>query len=121
MAKPVPIVDDYPAIAHRLNEITGGGGPQFTLPSGVEIHILADALTPYKFRTDTLIGLILVADVNRPKLTVAHVRTSESARGVLIELIDRLRKFYPSILTDRSEVYLSRDDCERLIKRLREP
>jgi len=118
MAKPVPIVDDYAAIARRWKEITEGA-PKFTPPTGVEILIGADSVMPLRFRTDTLVGLVLHLS-NRPKLAVAHLRTTETARGVLLNLIDRLRMFYPSILPERSEVYLSREDAERLVKRLQE-
>ena len=116
MAKPVPIVDDYPAIAHRLRELTDGI-PKFTLPNGVEILVTSDVMT-MRFRADTIVGLVLHLSTTRPKLSIAHIRNTESARGILLDLVDRLRRFYPSILTDRSEIYFSREDTEQLIRRL---
>ena len=117
-SRPVPIVDNYAAIAKRLNEITRKSRP-FVMPDGVAILLSSDVNPPLRMPTgiDTVFLLHMSSVTSR--LTIIHMRDPEVVGEKLAMVIEEISRHCPSARRERTEIMLSGEDTLRLVELLR--
>jgi hypothetical protein len=114
--RPVPIVDNYAAIAQRLRELER---KPFALPSGIVVLLSSEITPSVRMPPGADTVFLLHMSSVKSRLSVIHMRDPEVVAEKLEQLTEAIARVCPSAQRDRAEIILSGEDALRLVELLR--